>query len=557
LVAIALGGAVVVGSAVASEANSTVVACLGASSAAIVALLLTHRRDVKLSREGVSVQTRVLGFAWSSNAPYSEFEGVLWQIVRVRRGDDQSAAIYQVVELHHANRRRCVPLFVQLSPVPHEALQRWETYAAALDLPVIRRIAGRLYAQPIEDLHRSLAQRVADGSLPEPQPPAARVPSGILASSPVIDRSEQHVLTIRDRIPIWVYGCALIGSALLGMVIADAFGLESAYGLLLPLIVVDGVLALDVRCTQKIRLDTKSIRVEDRLRGFFTSRSVQSLSLDEVMLILATRGNWRTQSALQLESAESSVRIGQGLSRASLLWLEASLTHWVSKHATPEPERLTPDRRSQSGERKLRMKGDVVCTSNIPAATPKRSEGARAPIYAISTRDSLGIDTEVHGEGLYVKVQPATRFQFALGMALLLGFACAGAGGARWAFGQVLLSRELESAGRTMRAALVTADHIDNGLSPGSVSELTYRFEVEGRVYGGTARVAPESYSRARQTRELDVLYLPEDPSINAPAGANLTELNWFFALFSTCIAAASGVVCIGAIRSRMLSRSA
>jgi hypothetical protein len=73
----------------------------------------------------------------------------------------------------------------------------------------------------------------------------------------------------------------------------------------------------------------------------------------------------------------------------------------------------------------------------------------------------------------------------------------------------------LAREGKTITATVLSASKSHHNY------RVRYEFEIDGRTYQGTGDVPLRSVTNARKSKELDVSYLPADPTTNSPAAQN------------------------------------
>ena len=176
-----------------------------------------RRRRVTFDEEGVTVESRgLLGLkTWS--LPYEAFKGVLYREELLRRQNaglqrqNTGSGIFQVIELLHEKRNRCVLLYVcRTAEVPRD---RWEGYARRLGLPALEIGAEGINARAAGDLDKSLKDLAAEGKVDAAFDLAAAVPRGLRLERP--EDGRLRVLVTATRISAKLLGfCALVGFAL-------------------------------------------------------------------------------------------------------------------------------------------------------------------------------------------------------------------------------------------------------------------------------------------------------------------------------------------------------
>ena len=179
----------------------------------LVAAPLRGRR-VTFDEAGVTVESRGLLGSRTWSLPYKAFKGVLYREElrrRQNRRQNRGSSIFQVIELLHEKRNRCVLLYVcRTAEVPRD---RWEGYARRLGLPALEIGAEGINARAAGDLDKSLKDLAAEGKVNTAFDLAAAIPRGLRLERPEDDRL--RVLVTASRISAKLLGFfTLVGFAL-------------------------------------------------------------------------------------------------------------------------------------------------------------------------------------------------------------------------------------------------------------------------------------------------------------------------------------------------------
>ena len=276
---------------------------------------LFRRHQAILSTDGVEVTERGLFGVRAWYEPYGAFKGVLYRRIVVRR--KRSTRVYQVIELLHEDRHKCVPLFVeQSSEVPRS---RWESYAQRLKLPAIEIEGDALSVRGHDDLDKTLGELVEEGKVSHAFDPDAPAPEGLVVTR---DHADAFTIAITaPRFPLWflgiflAMGVGLFAGAFLGgqkPVLMACTGLVfSAVAILL--------LHRDRSSARAIRLDRSRLTVDDAFRG--RRRTPSTLSFGEIESITLRTEDGNMGRELVIAGDAGQIQVGSGLSHEALKWL--------------------------------------------------------------------------------------------------------------------------------------------------------------------------------------------------------------------------------------------
>ena len=276
---------------------------------------LFRRHRVVLSADGVEVMERGLFGVDAWYEPYGAYKGVLYRRILIR--SKNSTRIYQVIELLHEDREKCVPLFVkQSSKVPRE---RWEGYAERLKLPAIEIEGNALSVRAHDELDKPIGELVAEGKVSHAFDPEAPAPPGLVVTR---DHADAFTIAITaPRYPLWFLGVFLLAG--LGLFAGSLFGgqaplLMACTGLVFSAFPIY-MLYRDRTSARAIQLDRSQLTVDDALRG--RRRGPSTLSFGEIESITLRAEDGNMGKELVIASDAGQIRVGSGLSYRALKWL--------------------------------------------------------------------------------------------------------------------------------------------------------------------------------------------------------------------------------------------
>ena len=291
-------------------------ALIGLSIIGWATTLLFRRHIAVLSDDGVEVTQRSLFGAKAWYEPYRAYKGVLRRKVVVRTKN--SSRTYQVIELLHEDRDKCVPLFIRQTK--EQPRSQWEGYAERLELPALEIEDGGLSARQHDELDKSLRERVADGAVSHAFDPDERPPAGLEVTR---DHADSFTIAITaPRFPLWFFGIfVVIGLGLIG---ASLLGGDDSVMMFLAGLLFGGfplyLLYRDRTTSRAIRLDRQRLTVEDPMRG--KKRGTGSLAFDQIESITLRTEKGSIGSELVIAGDAGEIAIGSGLSREALDWLK-------------------------------------------------------------------------------------------------------------------------------------------------------------------------------------------------------------------------------------------
>jgi|GEM_PF-5306053 len=147
-------------------------------------------------------------------------------------------------------------------------------------------------------------------------------------------------------------------------------------------------------------------------------------------------------------------------------------------------------------------------------------------------------------------------YSFWIGLLLMLGIGGAAIYGSVFAFRHILLEHKLSDKGQLTIAVVVEKEQIDSNTSPeadeGTLYILKYRFDTGSGQITGKSRVSKNTFSYTRKGANINVIYMPDNPEMNMPAGNELSNLFWIFAIFGLVIGLGASIVVIGMIIKRI-----
>ncbi len=293
-------------------------------------LALFERRQATFGRDGVEVAGRSLCGRESWSLPYAAYRGVLHREHVVRRRNSSSTT-YQIVELHHDDPEKTLPLSVEATAEIPRGL--WEGYARALDLPALERSGGRLVGRAAADLDKSMRTLAAEGKVEQRFDPDARPPQGISiaheAAADQIGGERLRVTVTTGRVPLWVLALFAVLAAVVfaaAVAVAESLGMAAIPAAVFLVVVV--VFRFDRRNPRQIVITRKAVALIDAWQG--TSAKGKSLKLDEIESVTIRAARPSSRGRLVIAADKGSLILGAGLPRPALDWLADYLTAAVT-----------------------------------------------------------------------------------------------------------------------------------------------------------------------------------------------------------------------------------
>jgi hypothetical protein len=284
---------------------------------------LFEQRQVTFGRDGVRVVGRSLTGRENWSLPYAAYPGVLRREHVVERKHGSTS--YQIIELHHDDLDRILPLSVQPGDETPRAL--WERYARVFDLPALVEEGGRLVGREAADLDKPISVLASEAKITHAFDPAADPPDGLLVTRESDPGGEEglRVTVTASRMPL-THLLIFVGFGIAGTAISAAQG---SY-LLAPLatafiIAIVWARFAEVRRPRQLLITREAVALVDAWQP--TGTEGQRLKCDEIENV-AVRYNSRARgwlmfpgNTLVIEADRGSLILGSGLSRPALHWL--------------------------------------------------------------------------------------------------------------------------------------------------------------------------------------------------------------------------------------------
>lgn len=298
----------------------SVMALIGVAIAGWGVSQLFRKRRAVLSKDGVEVTGRGLLGSEKWYQPYGAYEGVLHRRVVIR--SKNSTRVYQVIELLHEDRDKCIPLFVRRgSDMPRN---RWEEFAKQLRLPALEIAEGALVRRGHEDLDKPLKEQVAEGTVGHDFDPEAPAPAGL-----VVTRDHANAFTIditAPRYPLWFLGIFIAVG--LGLVTGSFLGEDNPVLLFVVGVIFGGLatymLYRDRTSPRSLKLDRERLVLDDAMQG--RRRDPKTLPFDQIESITLRAEDGNMGQALVIAGDSGQMKVGSGLSKPALVWLKNFLT---------------------------------------------------------------------------------------------------------------------------------------------------------------------------------------------------------------------------------------
>jgi hypothetical protein len=298
---------------------------LGLIAAGLVQLY--RRQSVTFGETGVEVCERLLTGPRRWSAQYGDYAGVLQRehIVSTKN----SSTTYQIIQLLHADPAYDLPLYVDRGDTSPR--QRWEALAQRLRLSALHIDDDRIAARPAEALNASLAERVRAGHLTtgtalyDPPPASIKVSEDLSTGA--------HDLVIaprRGRVPLAGYGVfAVLPLAFLAMVFVNPGQWPFAAVAVAFLATIAWVRWKDTASPRAIRLTSEAVENRDTWR--LNTADAATLNYSEIEAVRIYRSAKIGSLVVAIESDRGTMHLGQGLSRAELVWLRDYLTARIAQ----------------------------------------------------------------------------------------------------------------------------------------------------------------------------------------------------------------------------------
>lgn len=282
-----------------------------------------RRQHVRFGDTAVEVWERNLTGLRYWAAPYSEYAGVLQREHTVRRKNHTST--YQIIQLCHDDPGRDLPLHVTLGDVlPRE---RWEAWAARLNLPALQLDDDRITGRPADTLDNSLAEQLRAGHATAGAgygPPPDTLEVGQDATGLRIDFKT-------PRMPLVWYGVFALIPAI--FIAVGAFDPEAWPGMLVGLVflaIIGWLARKDASSPRAIRLDDDTVQNLDEWS--WHSGDVETLKVADIENLRIHQSS-KGGRLVVIESDRGTMHVGQGLSREDLTWLRDFLVAEIARRA--------------------------------------------------------------------------------------------------------------------------------------------------------------------------------------------------------------------------------
>lgn len=264
--------------------------------------------------------------------PLSDYQGVLTTESEYHVGR-QRHTVYILQLKHRTKRPRSVKLYVARSPEGFRAKQ--EHYARLMKLPILIETDSGVEERAVEDLDKSVRQRVAEGTLRVTFDPSSGPPGKNLA-----------VAIEGDRLRIWsrkgtlgLTGSSIIRFLLLGGSLVNLIFIIPAAqlpGVLLAIgtvsIVVGVVIYLGLRvCREELLVSRDELRRHWRHPwGTWRKQTMPSDQIEEVV-IRRPIGKKKAPASVQAISDKATIAFGLGLKQPEKEWVRDCIIAVISK----------------------------------------------------------------------------------------------------------------------------------------------------------------------------------------------------------------------------------
>jgi hypothetical protein len=127
-------------------------------------LTLQYREHWTLTAKFVQRRWRRIGNWKEWTTPLSDYAGVLMYDVHHSGGKNSSSYTEYILDLHHPDdKKKTLRLWCCRSYERHRA--EWERYARLLDLPALLKTPDGIEQREVDDLDKSVRERIAEGSM--------------------------------------------------------------------------------------------------------------------------------------------------------------------------------------------------------------------------------------------------------------------------------------------------------------------------------------------------------------------------------------------------------
>lgn len=289
-------------------------------------LSLTRARRVTFEQDGVAVVDRGPLGSSSWRLAYRDFAGVMLRERTIRRKN--SSTTYHIVELHHPDRTRCLPLYVSRNGSPPRAA--WEAAAKALDLPALLPDAAGPIVRAAGDLDRSLKELAASGQIQVDERYRETPPAGLLVSKETEPEETIRVAIRRRRLPLWLllpFGGMPLAVMIAGLSQPEAWPM-ALFGL--GFLGIAGLMwFLDGQKARELRITRRAIALDDPWP--WDRRARKRLALDEIETVRIRRSPSNLGPELVIEGDRGYIALGPGINAAGNAWLRSLIVAAIAR----------------------------------------------------------------------------------------------------------------------------------------------------------------------------------------------------------------------------------
>ena len=288
---------------------------------------LVQRLEVTFGHTAVTAVRRGLLGSNNWTLPYSAYQGVLHRQVVVR--SKNRTTTYQVIELHHTQADRSIPLYVATgTTMPRD---RWEDYSRALKLPALLASGDDILERGHCDLDKSVRELAAAGRIDLDYDDGVPPPPGLLVGTDGVGGDKRlRVRVTAARVPAWA-AAMFVGFP--GIFIALGIGKPeawpaAAFGALFVAVFLWTYLK-DRRSPRALIITRHEVIAEDAWP--WDKSSLDRIALNRVETVRLGRGRSDSGRLLLIEGDRGRIAFGQGLSKAALDWLRDYVTAAIVK----------------------------------------------------------------------------------------------------------------------------------------------------------------------------------------------------------------------------------
>lgn len=178
---------------------------------------LANKKVVRIENGQVTLTGKAFPGARSWTEPLAAYEGVRWRRFVIHRRANSSSntdirgpAVYQVLDLLHADPARCVPLGV--TRFNNVTRSKWEHFATLFDLPAIDATDGEVRVRAAEDVDKSIKELAEEGKIDaqwDGRPPPTGLTLTHEGSEADPDAKVLVVTLLARKFPVWIYGALM------------------------------------------------------------------------------------------------------------------------------------------------------------------------------------------------------------------------------------------------------------------------------------------------------------------------------------------------------------